>query len=254
MKKIISILTVTIPVFILLFCTGSIKEKEDKKQVSSLNKNVAVLELFTSQGCSSCPAADRLLGSYSSKEGVIALSFHVDYWNHLGWKDPFSSAAFSQRQHTYANEFASSGVYTPQLIVNGQKEMVGSDKDKIAEAVKYFQNGPSSSKIIIDGIKTDNNKLSLTFSLQCAFKNSAINIALIQNKVTTPVKAGENGGVTLANDNVVRNFKTINQFNAKKNIADIDLVDGIDKKEFSVVVYLQDVTSKKIYAAIKSSL
>src|SRR5438046_1978213 len=129
MKKIISALFIILPVFILLFCTGSVRGKDDKKKTSSSSKNIVVLELFTSQGCSSCPPADRLLGSYTNQENVIPLSFHVDYWNHLGWKDPFSNAAFSQRQETYANAFASSGVYTPQVIINGQKEMVGSDED-----------------------------------------------------------------------------------------------------------------------------
>src|SRR5688572_24355235 len=120
MKKIFSVLVITLPSFILLFCTASVSEKNKTTHLQK-SKNpgntITVLELFTSQGCSSCPPADRLLGRYTNDENVIALSFHVDYWNRLGWKDPFSSPTYSQRQKNYAGVFKLNGVYTPQLFV-----------------------------------------------------------------------------------------------------------------------------------------
>src|ERR1017187_9516853 len=110
MKKFRYLIFLSVPLFTLWFCTSSsgVKDKEGAGNMKtdipiSGNKNVAVLELFTSQGCSSCPPADRLLGSYTSKENVIVLSFHIDYWNRLGWKDPFSSKEFTQRQYSYAS-------------------------------------------------------------------------------------------------------------------------------------------------------
>jgi hypothetical protein len=127
MKKSLYGFLLTLPLFILWFCTPSSagKEKQTEKKHSATSKtaakNVAVLELFTSQGCSSCPPADRLLETYISKENVIVLSFHVDYWDRLGWKDPFSSNEYTKRQYRYASAL-NSGVYTPQLVVNGESE------------------------------------------------------------------------------------------------------------------------------------
>ncbi len=255
MKRIISIVILIIPVFILIFCSGSVSVDNKKKKTNiASNKNIVVMELFTSQGCSSCPPADKLLGTYSNREDVIALSFHVDYWNRLGWQDPFSKNLFSERQKSYASLFGSGGVYTPQIIINGEKEMVGSDEDKISDAIKYFQKAPSSTQIIIDEIKTENNKLFITCSCKGKDINSVLNIALVQNKITTLIKAGENEGVTLTNYNVVRNFKTIHSFSAEKFMAAIDLISGIEKKEFSLILFLQDVRSGKIYTAVKSAL
>ena len=139
MKKTISLLIIMLPSFILLFCTASVSEKNKNikaQKTKNLENRVVVLELFTSQGCSSCPPADRLLGKYANDENVIALSFHVDYWNRLGWKDPFSSAAYSRRQKDYAGLFKLNGVYTPQLVANGEKEMVGSNATKISNTIR----------------------------------------------------------------------------------------------------------------------
>ena len=254
MKKIISILMLVLPVFILVFCSGSVSVDNNKtKKITTSSNNIVVLELFTSQGCSSCPPADRLLASYANREDIAALSFHVDYWNKLGWKDPFSDHLFSERQENYASS-SGSNVYTPQVIINGEKEMVGSDENKIAGTIKQFQKQQTSSQIIIDEINTDNNIVSVTYSLKGKFNNSVINVALVQKKITTSIKAGENKGVTLTNYNVVRNFKTINSFAAEKNATTIDLVSGIDKKDLSIILFLEDVSSHKIYAAAKSSL
>src|SRR5437899_2881738 len=97
-------------------------------------QNPVVVELFTSQGCSSCPAADKNLAEIIEKaeangQQVIGLSFHVDYWNYIGWKDPYSKAEFTERQRKYALRMNSENIYTPQMIVNGESEFVGSDKN-----------------------------------------------------------------------------------------------------------------------------
>src|SRR5450755_3698233 len=142
MKNSIYFFLLSLPLFILWFCTASssgkekqIPQPEQSGTAKTGHKNVAVLELFTSQGCSSCPPADRLLGTYTLRENVIVLSFHVDYWNNLGWKDPFSSKAFTERQYNYASAIHAE-VYTPQLVINGQSEMVGSNESKISAVIK----------------------------------------------------------------------------------------------------------------------
>lgn len=187
-------------------------------------------------------------------ENVIALSYHVDYWNRLGWKDPFSSDAFSQRQKKYAQIFRLSGVYTPQIIINGEKEMIGSDADKIASALKREGTKEPTVSLKINEVKADDSKVILSYTIRGNNDNSILNIALAQNKITTSIKAGENNGINITNYNVIRNFKTMAAAKDETNNATIDLVKGIDKKELTIVVFLQNPATYKIYAAAKSSL
>ncbi len=258
MKRIFSVLLISLPAFMLIFCTASTSGNESKLSVNKTNvktkNSIAVLELFTSQGCSSCPPADRLLGKYAAMNNLIALSFHVDYWNRLGWKDPFSNAAFSQRQNKYAGVLKSSSVYTPQLIINGEKEIVGSDESNITAAIKRFENQESNVVLNIKKVVTDDNKVTVDFAIQGAVNNSLLNIALVQNKITTEIKAGENTGVKLTNYNVVRNFKTISLVAEGTHSISVDLLPGIDKKDLSVVLYVQDAATYKISNAAESSL
>ena len=256
MKKVISVLVISLPAYILSFCTESTSGKQSKInniQSANIKSSIAVLELFTSQGCSSCPPADRLLGNYADAGNVIALSFHDDYWDRLGWKDPFSSAAFSQRQNAYAKVLGLSQIYTPQLIINGEKEMVGSAEDKIAATIKKAEEKQSAAIVTINKVSADDAKATLDYSIEGTEKNAILNIALVQNKITTNVKTGENGGATLTNYNVVRNFKSIASVNGT-NSAFVDLPQGVDKKDLSVIIFLQSSSSYRISAAAKSSL
>src|SRR5579864_1046092 len=118
--------------------------------------HLVIVELFTSEGCSSCPPADALLKELSEQQKVkgveiVALEEHVDYWNHLGWKDPYSAAEFSQRQSDYAQVFGSDGVYTPQMIVDGQSELVGSRSLAAREAIENAANQPKAEIVLGDG-------------------------------------------------------------------------------------------------------
>jgi hypothetical protein len=255
MKNSMYILLVSVPVYILPFCTtasGS-KEKESghaQQPGAAVTgyKNVAVLELFTSQGCSSCPAADRLLGKYASKENVIALSFHVDYWNHLGWKDPFSSKQFSARQYNYAAAMKAE-VYTPQLVVNGQSEMVGSDEGKISAAIKKALEQPSAVALSIKKLQPGNGSVTIHCIVSGNTGNAFLNIALIEKMAETQINAGENRGVTLTNYNVVRNFKTIDDVNTGDNTSVIDISSDTDKSNMSVVAFIQQKGTNRILTA-----
>lgn len=261
MKKILRAWGFSLPLFTLSFCTPSSPGVKDKghngeipsKNIQMITKNVAVLELFTSQGCSSCPPADRLVGTYTSQENVIVLSFHVDYWDRLGWKDPFSSKEYTKRQYDYASAL-NANVYTPQLVINGQTEMVGSDAGKISSTLhKIFSEQPGAV-IATQKVNPENGKLDISFYATGNTGNSVVNIALVEKKTTTAIKAGENGGVTLTNYNVVRNFKTINGVNAGNNVSEIDIPEGADLKNMSVVLFLQQKETNKISAATQVSI
>jgi hypothetical protein len=260
MKKVSYLMLLTLPFFTLLFCTSSssVKDKEGMNDLKSNNprlgsKNVAVLELFTSQGCSSCPPADRLLGTYASNKNTIVLSFHVDYWDRLGWKDPFSSKEYTRRQYEYASALHAD-VYTPQLVINGQTEMVGSDANKIANTIKKIFSEQPDAALSIKNVKTENGKADISFDASGNIANSLLNVALVEKKTTTNVKAGENRGVTLTNYNVIRNFETINKIDDGNNIASINIPSSADLKNISVVLFLQQKKSNKISAADQAGL
>ena len=147
-----------------------------KKEIPE-KENFALIELFTSQGCSSCPAADKLLSETLSQaniqgQNIIALSFHVDYWDRLGWKDPFSNASFTKRQSDYASKLKLETLYTPQAIVNGKYEFVGSNKTAMAAA---FQKSLNSSPEIIfsklTGSIQNNEFVHLNYELNGDYKN-----------------------------------------------------------------------------------
>jgi len=108
---------------------------------ASADTRPVVVELFTSQSCSSCPPADALLGELARRGDVVALGFHISYWDGLGWKDPFSSRSSTDRQRAYARLFGLGQVYTPQMVVDGAREMVGSDRDQVLAAVRDARPG-----------------------------------------------------------------------------------------------------------------
>ena len=173
----------------------------------SLAKGIAVLELFTSEGCSSCPPADDVLRDLAQDSNVVALSFHVTYWNRLGWKDSFSQKIFDERQYAYGEKFQANGVYTPQAVINGTAEMVGSKKAQVAQAVKNALEIPSKVQILLKK-RVENGDISVKYKLVGNVpKDAVLQFALVESAFSTRVKNGENGGRTLKHDNVVRDFE-----------------------------------------------
>jgi hypothetical protein len=172
-----------------------------------------LLELFTSEGCSSCPPADHLLEILDQKQPVpgadlIVLSEHVDYWDRLGWRDPFSSPQYTARQHEYASKLSGDGVYTPQLVVDGRFGFVGSDGP---EAVSAIQRAMRERKIAItiSNIARDGNRITAHIDLpgpdqQARGGKVILYVAIAENKVESHVTRGENGGRDLTHVGVTR--------------------------------------------------
>ncbi|SHH53678.1 DUF1223 domain-containing protein [Winogradskyella jejuensis] len=169
---------------------------------TNFGTNPVVLELFTSQGCSSCPPADRLLKDVKSDK-VITLSYHVDYWNYIGWKDPFSNEEFTRKQRRYGNKFYSSTIYTPQLVVNGREHFVGSDKRKLQQKIKQYSTKKSESHISILKASTNDTKVDFDYVIEDLKPNDNLRIVLVIDERKTSVKRGENRNKVLVNNNIV---------------------------------------------------
>jgi hypothetical protein len=226
-----------------------------------------VVELFTSEGCSSCPPADTLLKQLSEQhdlKGVqlLALEEHVDYWNNLGWKDPYSSNEFSQRQSDYAQVFGRDGVYTPQMIVDGQFEFVGSRRLAAMETIQKAANQPKAEIVLVTSANSSPDKP--TFEVQV--KNvdgvsvrgeTELWIAVTEKGLQTDVKAGENSGETLKHAAVVRSLRkidTLRDLAGYNRQIQINIDRGWKKENLAVVVFLAEKSSRKIVGAAASSL
>jgi hypothetical protein len=162
-----------------------------------------VVELFTSEGCSSCPPADAYLKTLKSNPGIIALSYHVDYWDYLGWRDTLGSSEFSQRQMDYAHSRGDMNVYTPQMVVNGTHHFVGSQKSAVSGGIAAAQSSPSSQWV---DITMSENKTDVTIDVAAgaATKEATLWLMAWAPSVLIEIKRGENAGSTIAYYNVVR--------------------------------------------------
>ena len=171
---------------------------------------VPLLELYTSEGCSSCPPADKWLGGLKQDTSKFTpLAFHVDYWDYIGWKDKFSKAEYSDRQRKGA-AFAGAGfVYTPQFVMNG-RDFKGWDNSRLNEKIESSQKLASRANLSLDAVTQANGDITLKASAQAVkptdAKNTDVFIALYENKLVSKVNAGENSGRELKHDYVVREF------------------------------------------------
>jgi hypothetical protein len=167
-----------------------------------------VVELFTSQGCNSCPPANAFLNEMSKqRRDVLALAFHVTYWDRLGWKDPFSMEAATRRQDVYGRRFGD-GSYTPEMVVDGAASMVGSARGEVSSAI---ENAKRNSRTAASVSVTKNGE---QVSIEVGAGNGSGNILLIgfDHEHTTAVGRGENSGRTLVEANVVRSIRSVGQW------------------------------------------
>lgn len=203
-----------------------------------------VLELFTSQGCSSCPPADRLLAELGQRDDVIALSFHVDYWNDLGWQDPFSSPRWSSRQQAYGDAL-SAGPYTPQLVIQGRQHLVGSKERAVRQALAAQAAQPRAR--LRASARRQGSRVEVVIDRDA--RDLLGVVALYENERQTRVTAGENRSRTLRNEYVVRQLA----YAQDSDTVTIE-IDPAWTGELGVAVLLQDLDTMAIHAATKLPL
>jgi len=172
---------------------------------------LTVVELFTSQGCSSCPPADALLGELAGRDDVLALSMHVDYWDYIGWKDPFASPETTGRQRAYARQFGLRYVYTPQMIVHGATEVTGSDR---AEVMRHIAGTHTADQVAVDMRRDGANAIVVSIG-DGRGAGAAVWLVMVDRRHVTQVLRGENRGTEMRNFNVVRKLVRIGTWNGE---------------------------------------
>jgi len=218
-------------------------------------KGFALIELFTSEGCSSCPPADELVAKVQKEIGdkpIYILAFHVDYWNNLGWKDIFSSADYSKRQRDYASYIRSSSVYTPQIVVNGKTQFVGSEEGELRSAVKTALQKNSPASLVLSDIKANQNQVKVHYDADGATNNTTLLLALVEKTAVNHVKAGENSGRTLSHVQIVRKLQSIPLSNNKSGTENIALPNGFNSQNWEIVGFLQNTVTGEVIGATKA--
>lgn len=205
--------------FLLSACiVAAVTSAAERTATLNVGEHPVVLELFTSQGCSSCPPADDLLRKIArdpkARGKVIPLAFHVDYWNHLGWRDPFSSREWSLRQSEYVRSMKlQGGAYTPQLVVNGARQMVGSSTGEILRAIEE-----ESRVAPVGSVTITSAGGSAVVRAQSSKPEVDLIVVTFENGVQTNVIRGENAGKTMANDAIVRSLKRVATLDGKNAV------------------------------------
>ncbi|HZG24939.1 MAG TPA: DUF1223 domain-containing protein [Chitinophagaceae bacterium] len=210
----------------------------------------AVIELFTSEGCSSCPAAEELAIKFHREnyDNVFMLSYHVDYWNRLGWKDEFSNADYTNRQKAYASAFRLKSLYTPQFVINGKTEFTGTNEIKLRATVQRELRIKTPVKIHLDASMPDGS----TMLVSCRIDNpgeSMLHVTLVQKQAQTAVTRGENQGRKLQHLNIVRDFKTLQAKDAGAGNIRLQIPSGLTMKDLKVIAFVQDPGNFSITAA-----
>jgi len=211
-----------------------------------------LVELFTSQGCSSCPPADKLLSTLAERfktvTEVIVVSEHVDYWDYLGWKDRFSSRTFTERQHSYARAFRQNNVYTPEMVVDGAKGFVGTDTRAALDAITSRSSKPKLRLTLTAVPDSSDKSVTVTLAnsgLELA-KGEQLVVFLTQDNLSVPVRSGENSGRVLNHTGVVRCVKIFARAPVEK--FSLPLPEIVNSGALKVVAFRQDTTSMAVTA------
>lgn len=223
-------------------------------------RTAVLVELYTSEGCDSCPPADRWLSSLQSKgytpDKVVPLSLHVDYWDYIGWKDPYAKREFATRQRRLAELKRAKMIYTPQVVLQGQ-DFRHWDSREFSSAVDTINSQPPRAKLslAVNAIGTTSVDVTLAAELLAGAerKNAAVYLAAYENKLTSQVAAGENRGKTLPHDYVVREWIGPIEFGAGLKVADkrtLPLLPNANPRHSGVAAFVQNRSSGDVLQAL----
>ncbi|MBV1699176.1 MAG: DUF1223 domain-containing protein [Hyphomicrobiales bacterium] len=204
----------------------------------------ALIELFTSQGCSSCPAADKLLGELASDPSVVALSLPIDYWDYLGWKDTLASPGHSARQRAYARMRGDREVYTPQIVVNGAVHVLGSDKAAVEHAIAQTdRNAAIMSVPVLTSIDGDN--LNVEIAAGSDHAGAEVWLCPITRAVAVSIGRGENRGRKITYHDVVRSWSKLGDYDGSDETFTVPLAAITAKDGDAVAIMVQQGTKEK---------
>ena len=246
--------SLVIMAFTVDFKKETIVEETSSEELAEYEP-IVVLELFTSQGCSSCPPADVLLNKvkkqYTSE--VFALSYHVDYWDYIGWKDPFGDAKFAQKQRQYNIKFRNNSNYTPQVVVNGKEHFVGSSSSKMYGKIGAYKKQKSANSIQLMNIESDDKKVAFDYNVEGSSAGKNLRAILVLDERTTEVRRGENRNRTLKNSNIVVAERSI-ELDENKGHAAIAIPRIVKSNEKVKLIVLVENASYDITGAVKSDI
>ncbi len=214
-------------------------------QAETVGKPVVVVELYTSQGCSSCPPADAYLDKLSNRGRVLPLALHVDYWDYLGWKDKFATARFTQRQHAYANAIGSHMVYTPQMIVAGAERVEGNNPPKVDAIVAAHLKAKQPVDLTIS---RENDRLEIRATTKKPFADALlVQIVRFDPEETVAIERGENAGKSINYRNIVTEWRTVAEWSGT---APLDLTETLAGAGPVVVIVQKPGPSDILAAAV----
>ena len=239
--------------FIALFLLIAIDSFSQNIKNTNSQKGFALLELYTSEGCSSCPPADELMGRIQNEykdDNVYVLAYHVDYWDRQGWKDIFSNADYTKRQYDYAKFLGKEPIYTPQLIINGRADYIASQETLVRNGIKSALSKPVTTNLSLEA-KQANNKLNVNYSIEGTFKNSNLLIAIVQKTAKSNVKRGENANRILSHYQIVHHLYSV-ALKDKKGTVFIHQPKSFNAKDFEVIGFVQDKNKGTISGAARA--
>lgn len=207
-----------------------------------------VVELYTSQGCSTCPPADALLGELKQRADILPLSLHVTYWDYLGWRDPYATEEGTERQREYARRFGIAYVYTPQMVIDGRAHTAGHRRGEVERAIGEARAGRAHDIDLVFG-KTPAGQTTVTIPASAFAGDADVRMMVFDDRHTTEVRAGENGGRTLTYHNVVRDIRMIGTYRGEAVTYTLPMDPVADVERDGCAVLVQEAGQGAVIAA-----
>lgn len=238
--------------FLLVALLGvSAQLRAEERSVESRpaeSRSVTLVELYTSQGCSSCPPADQFLQDLSDQPDVLPLSFHVDYWNSAQWRDPFSRKAFSLRQMAYQASLKTEYVYTPQMVVSGRHAVPGGQRSAVMDAIEQSP-APVTDSLAPSLRSLANDRVEIEIPASSDFASGTVYLAVYHSQQTTRIHGGENRGRTLKNTNIVKRLISLAAYSGEFQVFNFARADLDALPSDGLAVFLQSRDAGVILAA-----